>query len=426
MKKIIRVTLLATSLLTLVACSSKHDAQTTNSSSSSSVSSSAKDEKDNGQKSFETVLERYKTYEAAINSKDDNRVSDALKGIDAASEEFLLIENYRRSESTVHFQSAFVDLDKDGVDELLIGNQEFISAIYHLKDNQPTLLHSAYVAPVGGFRSALTAYENGQVAYAAWQASTNPEMNLFLYQFETSKPNQEKDVTTQLNDGQKVEDVLGVTAKTLDLKKIKWRDVVDETSDSSQETQSQPSSSSQSQSEASFQVRVSVSDLKIRQEPTTGSDDVGNIAQGVHTITETRAADGYTWGKLESGQGWIALDFTQRVDENASTPAVSSGMNLQEIQNGNFSSIAGTWRNAQGKTVTFDANGISQVNGHSAGSMVFEKFQMKGDSLMAVTRGTEAISETPILFTPNGQDGRESIFWSKEHVSDGTDILYRD
>ena len=36
------------------------------------------------------------------------------------------------------------------------------------------------------------------------------------------------------------------------------------------------------------------------------------IAKGIYTITETVDADGHTWGKLESGQGWIALEFTTR------------------------------------------------------------------------------------------------------------------
>ena len=49
-------------------------------------------------------------------------------------------------------------------------------------------------------------------------------------------------------------------------------------------------------------------------------------------------------GQMESGQGWIALEFTTRVDGNAeSAPApakTSTGMNLDEIKAGNFSSVA--------------------------------------------------------------------------------------
>ena len=101
-------------------------------------------------------------------------------------------------------------------------------------------------------------------------------------------------------------------------------------------------------------------------------------------------------------------------------------MNIQEIQTGNFSSVKGSWRNAQGNSITFDANGLIQVNGKPAGDVVFEKFAVQGEKLTAVTKTSEGISETPIVFTPKGQDGRESICWSKNHVSDGADIYYRE
>lgn len=41
----------------------------------------------------------------------------------------------------------------------------------------------------------------------------------------------------------------------------------------------------------------------------------------------------------------------------ASTPA-STGMDIAAIQNGDFSSIAGTWQNGKGYTYTFDSNGL--------------------------------------------------------------------
>ena len=76
-------------------------------------------------------------------------------------------------------------------------------------------------------------------------------------------------------------------------------------------------SSSQSEdikSETSFQVRVQISDLEIRKEPSAKSQSLGKISQGIHTISETTSAEGYTWGKLQSGQGWIALDYTERIE----------------------------------------------------------------------------------------------------------------
>lgn len=61
--------------------------------------------------------------------------------------------------------------------------------------------------------------------------------------------------------------------------------------------------------EGKFNVKVSISNLNIR----TGAGLSYPIAfvcpVGVYTITQTRKADGHTWGKLLSGAGWIALEY---------------------------------------------------------------------------------------------------------------------
>lgn len=63
-----------------------------------------------------------------------------------------------------------------------------------------------------------------------------------------------------------------------------------------------------------FTVRVSISNLHIRK----GAGykkyaSKGMIPKGVYTIVETVKNDGYTWGKLKSGAGWIALEYTTRL-----------------------------------------------------------------------------------------------------------------
>ena len=42
-------------------------------------------------------------------------------------------------------------------------------------------------------------------------------------------------------------------------------------------------------------MQVSVADLRIRQAPSTSAPSAGMIEKGIHTITETVEADGYTW-----------------------------------------------------------------------------------------------------------------------------------
>lgn len=59
--------------------------------------------------------------------------------------------------------------------------------------------------------------------------------------------------------------------------------------------------------------QVSISDLYIRKGPGTGYAKNGFCPKGVYTIVETKDADGYTWGRLKSGAGWIALKYAKRL-----------------------------------------------------------------------------------------------------------------
>ncbi|MFR6010431.1 MAG: hypothetical protein ACLUGN_01505, partial [Coprococcus sp.] len=68
-----------------------------------------------------------------------------------------------------------------------------------------------------------------------------------------------------------------------------------------------------------YLVRVSVDDLNIRQAPTIYSKAVGFTGKGVFTIAEEAtgivnvAGEKSRWGKLKSGQGWICLDYAEKV-----------------------------------------------------------------------------------------------------------------
>lgn len=63
-----------------------------------------------------------------------------------------------------------------------------------------------------------------------------------------------------------------------------------------------------------FMVRVKIKDLNIRKGPGYKTyARVGYCPVGTYTIVETKVAEGYTWGRLKSGIGWIALEYTKRV-----------------------------------------------------------------------------------------------------------------
>lgn len=420
MKKVMISLLTGASVLSLVACAPKRYER--QSKPKTATSSAVKKEKENtGQKYYQEVLERYKAYESAITAKDQTALQNELKKIDATSEEYAYVFNLQTLGSTNEWEYAFDDLNQDGNDELLVGDGKTIAAVYYLKDNQPTLLHVAYVASAGGYRASLDIFDNGQIVYATWQ-SVNPEQELTLYSLEKGKAKEEKKATIQIGGNQTAEKALGISAKKLDLAKLDWKNF-DGTG------KSKSTAKAEDKKTGSFQVQVSVADLRIRKEPSTSAPSAGMIAKGTHTITETVEADGHTWGKLESGQGWIALEFTTRVSSNTESAPdptnTKTGMNLEEIKAGNFSSVAGVWKNKYGTSIEFDAQGIVKVNGSAVNGVQFSGFYFKEGNLHGVSRMPEATNETPILFIPSREGGSESIYWSKSDATNGNDLYYR-
>ena len=426
------ITLLAgASVLSLVACAPKRYERQSKPKMATS-STVKKEKKDTGQRYYQEVLERYKAYAAAINAKDQTALQNELKKIDATSEEYAYVFNLQTLGSANEWHYAFKDLNQDGSDELLIGDGKTIAAVYYLKDNQPTLLHVAYVASAGGYRSSLEVFDNGQIVYATWQ-SLNPDQELTLYSLGKGEAKEEKKATIQIGGKETAEQALGISAKKLDLSKLDWK-----TFDGSGDSKS--TAKAEEKKSESFQVQVSVADLRIRKEPSTSAPSAGMISKGTHTITETVDADGHTWGKLESGQGWIALEFTTRVDgsKSASSSKKSSGMNIQEIQNGNFSSIAGTWKNGKGMSVTFDDNGISKINGAPTDQVV-DRFNHEFGYLSSSVHSTAPSGASAMSFFPAGQEfpatlkygnfsvdnSKDVIYWGQNVITDQSELFYK-
>ena len=423
MKKFYKVSLVAMTLLTLVACGPKRRPRTQPSTAQSEVTDGKNSKKaSSGHEYYQTVLERYQAYSRAIEAGDSAGLETKLKEIDPQSDEYVYAIYLQTLGSKPNLSYFYTDLDKDGRDELLIGNGQTVSAIYYLKGQQPELLHTAFVASSGGSRSSFQIFEDGSVIYASF-SSLQPEVDLIHYKFQKGKLETVNKIQIKNGDGQKPEKALGITAKELDQAKFGWKEL-----ETGKKAISQASTSEQQTN--SYQVRVAVSDLRIRKEASIKGEEVGIIPQGVYTITETVTADGYTWGKLQSGQGWIALEFTTRVEggnaESAPAPdTASTGMNLEEIKNGNFSSVAGVWKNKHGTSIEFNAQGIVKANGSALSGVQFSDFYFKEGNLHGLSRMPGATSETPIIFIPSREGGSESIYWSKSDVTNGNDLYYR-
>ena len=71
----------------------------------------------------------------------------------------------------------YADLNKDGVEELLIGVEQsngdyFISGLYYLVNEKPILLAEGFVAGHGGARNFMNIYKDGDILELSWSSGT--------------------------------------------------------------------------------------------------------------------------------------------------------------------------------------------------------------------------------------------------------------
>ena len=204
--------------------STKSESQTSTSSSMATPSTTMEKKSETGKDLYEGVIERYNHFTDLLKQGNREDLYEENKQHKIASEEYGMIFSRMDYQNAPDFKYALVDLNKDDQAELLIGNEEFVSAIYYLENQKPNLLHTAYVASVGGFRSGFVIYENGQVSYADWQ-STRPEMNLALYSFDKNGVQKIKEATIQIGGNEKAEQVLDISSEKLDLSNIDWKEL---------------------------------------------------------------------------------------------------------------------------------------------------------------------------------------------------------
>ena len=206
--------------------STSTEAKTENTSDSSTKASQsiAENKKETGQDVYKEVIERYNHFIDLLKQGNREDLQEEYKQDKITSEEYSLIFSRMDYQNVPDWKYAIVDLNKDGQDELLIGDEKFVSAIYYLDNQKPNLLHTAYVPSAGGFRSGFVIYESGQVCYADWH-STHPEMNLALYSFDKNGVQKIKEATLQIGGNEKAEQVLDISSEKLDLANIDWKEL---------------------------------------------------------------------------------------------------------------------------------------------------------------------------------------------------------
>lgn len=232
-------------------------------------------------------------------------------------------------------QYAFYDINKDGVDELVVGavqpsgGANFIESVYALQDNQPVDLLKAGVTPVGGSRTGMKFYEDGTLAYISATAY-GPNVDVTAYKLQDGKLVEEARGNYQMTDDTTPEAALGLSAKEVTAESLAWQE---------------------------FPKGVAV-------------------------------------------------------------------MNLEAIQAGDFSSIAGTWQNGEGSSYTFDANGVVEVNGSQV-NMELKFLQLEDGYVHGVIGVVGAqTGSAAIAFIPAGKVFPEKLKHGEFEVDNSKDLIY--
>ena len=109
--------------------------------------------------------------------KDVNAIADLYKSLQGTERPInsWSVENAVYQADKMSF--VYADLNKDGVEELLIGVEQsngdyFISGLYYLVNEKPILLAEGFVAGHGGARNSMNIYNDGDILELSWSSGT--------------------------------------------------------------------------------------------------------------------------------------------------------------------------------------------------------------------------------------------------------------
>ena len=162
--------------------------------------------------------------------KDVNAIADLYRSLQGAERP---INSWSVENAVYHADKmsfAYADLNKDGVEELLIGVEQsngdyFISGLYYLVNEKPILLAEGFVAGHGGARNSMSIYKGGDILELSWSSGTGEGRgvlyHLNLNQQAASKL-QEQDI--RLPGNKSLHSDFGKTeAELIDFKQLDWQ-----------------------------------------------------------------------------------------------------------------------------------------------------------------------------------------------------------
>ena len=176
-KKWVQLGLVASSMVMLTGCYQRYQRQSSPKKEAATSQTSAKKQakKADNKQLYQSVFSDYQKIFATSKDLDAiSKLNDALAKEDRMINSWV-IETVINQPEAVHY--AFKDLNSDGVEEMIIANQQtdgsyFVTGVYYLKDQKPTLLAEGFVAGHGGARNATTLYQGGEVLEVSWMSGT--------------------------------------------------------------------------------------------------------------------------------------------------------------------------------------------------------------------------------------------------------------
>ena len=162
--------------------------------------------------------------------KDVNAIADLYRSLQGAERP---INSWSVENAVYHADKmsfAYADLNKDGVEELLIGVEQsngdyFISGLYYLVNEKPILLAEGFVAGHGGARNSMNIYNDGDILELSWSSGTGEGRGV-LYHLNSSQQAaskvQEQDIRVPGNKSLH-SDFGKAEAELMNLKQLDWQ-----------------------------------------------------------------------------------------------------------------------------------------------------------------------------------------------------------
>ena len=145
--------------------------------------------KKNFKEFYKPVLDNYQKIFST--PKDINAIAELYKTLQSGERPInsWSVENAVYQADKMSF--AYADLNKDGVEELLIGVEQsngdyFISGLYYLVNEKPILLAEGFVAGHGGARNSMNIYNDGDILELSWSSGTGEGRGV-LYHLNSSQ-----------------------------------------------------------------------------------------------------------------------------------------------------------------------------------------------------------------------------------------------